>query len=60
MDCGQQSTPLALSNGALPFSGAHRLSAVRGWRALPADRRLAIIEESLARSGVADGYPLAL
>ena len=61
MAYGLQSTSLALSNGAQPFfEPARPMSAVRRWRTLPADRRLALIEQSLAGAGVNDGYPLAL
>lgn len=60
MAYGLQTTSLALETGQ-PYRGAQRSSpAVRRWRALDAERRLAIIEESLAGSGVRDGFPLAL
>ncbi len=59
MAYGLQTTSLALDSGVPQFSGAHR-PAVRRWRALSPDRRLALIEQSLAGTGVNDGLPLAL
>lgn len=57
---GLQSTSLG-PDPAIPCRGSERTSsAIRRWRVLDAERRLAIIEASLARSGVGDGYPLAL
>ena len=60
MTYGLQTPSLALDGGQ-PYRGGQRpTAAIRRWRALDAERRLAIIEASLAGSGVADGYPLAL
>lgn len=60
MTYGLQTTSLALE-ASQPYRGGQRTSAaIRRWRALDAERRLAIIEASLAGSGVTDGYPLAL
>jgi hypothetical protein len=60
MAYGLQTTSLALETGE-PYRGGQRPStAIRRWRALDAERRLAIIEASLAGHGVTDGYPLAL
>ena len=60
MTYGLQSTSLALEMGQ-PYRGGRRAApTTRRWRALDAERRLAVIEESLARTGVNDGYPLAL
>jgi hypothetical protein len=34
--------------------------ALRAWRRLAPDRRLALVDDVLARTDFADGYPLAL
>lgn len=60
MAYGLQSTLLALNPGQPYRGGQLAAPAIRRWRALDAERRLAIIEESLAGTGVTDGFPLAL
>jgi hypothetical protein len=60
MAYGLQSSSLVLDT-VQPYRGGQRAApASRHWRALDSERRLAIIEESLARTGISDGYPLAL
>lgn len=60
MTYGLQTTSLARETSR-PYRSAQRPSAaIRRWRALDAERRVAIIEASLAGTGVTDGYPLAL
>jgi hypothetical protein len=60
MTYGLQSIALGPDAAIHGCGGDQASSATRRWRALDAERRLAIIEASLARSGVRDGYPLAL
>ncbi len=60
MTYGLQSIALGLDAAIRGRGSDQASSAIRRWRVLDAERRLAIIEASLARSGVRDGYPLAL
>jgi len=60
MNHGLQLMPFARDAEAHSLCAAAAPVAIRRWRALSAERRLALVEQSLARSGVDDGYPLAL
>ena len=58
MAYGLQSTSRAL--GAVQALAVAEAPMLRTWRTLDADRRLALIEQSLGGCGIRDGYPLAL
>lgn len=57
---------LFVENGPANRSAEHRarsLPAYRGWRALTAERRLALVDRTLGRAAndnLGDGYPAAL
>ena len=60
MNRGLQTTPFTPADGMNARRCSRSAVSLGGWRRLTAECRLAAVEETLARSGIQDGYPLAL